>query len=85
MKLLLLLPGATEVFGTGILDTGSGYNAQNAMPVHFGMAGRERVDVEITSMTKGGRKISRLTNVSPGGLPNNCLAIRIGLDGQPVK
>jgi hypothetical protein len=84
-EIRLYQAGTTELLGTGIMDTGSGYNAQNAMPVHFGMAGRKSVDVEITSMTRGGRKASRLTNVSPGDLPKNCLVVRVGLDGQLVK
>ncbi len=39
------------MLGTNIVDTGSGYNSQNAMPVHFGLAEEGLVDVEVTTLT----------------------------------
>ena len=41
----LYAAGTTTLLGTQIVDTGSGYNSQNAMPVHFGLAKQEMVDV----------------------------------------
>jgi hypothetical protein len=53
------------LLGTSILDTGSGYNSQNAMPVHFGLPGWVSVDVEITTMTPEGRKQARMAGIDP--------------------
>jgi len=47
------------------MDTGSGYNSQNAMPVHFGLAQEGAVDVEVITLTSKGRKSARLTKVIP--------------------
>ncbi len=48
-----------------MLDTGSGYNSQNAMPVHFGLEKTDLVDVEVTMLTGVGRAIKRIQNVDP--------------------
>ncbi len=40
--------GTMRLLGTRIVDTGSGYDAQSDMPVHFGLPSMARVDVEIT-------------------------------------
>ncbi len=45
------------------MDTGSGYNSQNAMPLHFGLSEGGPVDVEIASMTRDGRTIDRVKDV----------------------
>jgi hypothetical protein len=47
------------------VDSGSGYNSQNDMPVHFGLASADPVDVAVT-IPLGGR---RLTRVMPGVRP----------------
>ncbi|MFC2119336.1 FG-GAP-like repeat-containing protein, partial [Bacteroidota bacterium] len=54
--------GTNNLLGTNILDTGSGYNSQNAMPVHFGLGDQKNVDVKITRLTKNGRKTATLSN-----------------------
>jgi len=54
-----------RLLGTRIVDTGSGYNAQNAMPVHFGLAQAGPVDVELTTLTGSGRRVKRVENVNP--------------------
>ena len=63
-----------------ILDTGSGYNSQNAMPVHFGLANVGRVDVEVTTLTKNGRKTALLSRVDPKEHTGRWLVVRV--DGQ---
>jgi hypothetical protein len=40
--------GTRRLLGARIVDTGSGYNAQNDLPLHFGIASAGRVDVEVT-------------------------------------
>ena len=45
----LYVPGTRTLLGTTIVDTGSGYCSQNAMPVHFGLGSHVGpVDVEVT-------------------------------------
>ena len=40
--------GTTRVIGSRLVDSGSGYDAQNDMPVHFGVpSGVSRVDVQV--------------------------------------
>jgi hypothetical protein len=75
-------PGTRRVLGSRIVDTGSGYCSQNAMPVHFGLPSETRVDVEVTSLTRAGRKITRVANVDPNKLPRRVLVVRIDADGN---
>ena len=74
-----------KLIGTSILDTGSGYNSQNAIPVHFGLRGVESVDVEVTVLTKKGRKILRLENVDPKSYVGRYLIVKVNADGMEVK
>jgi hypothetical protein len=62
----LFRAGTREVLGTRLVDTGSGYDAQNEMPVHFGLAEAVRVDVEVIFPAGGSRNIVRARNVDPG-------------------
>lgn len=49
--------GTTRVIGTRIVDSGSGYDAQNDMPVHFGVpAGVKSVDIQVI-VPRGGRRV----------------------------
>ena len=77
--------GSKVLLGTNLFDTGSGYNSQNAMPVHFGLAKTGPVDVEITTMTKTGRKTARIANVDPKDYRGRWLTIKINKAGQLVK
>ncbi len=73
--------GTRQVLGTRLVDTGSGYCSQNVMPVHFGLPGDAPVDVEVTAMTKSGRKITRVPNVNPNQLPRRILTIKVSETG----
>ena len=75
-------PGTRKVLGTRIVDTGSGYCSQNAMPVHFGLPSETRIDVEVTSLTRAGRKITSVPKVDPDKLPRRVLVVRIDADGN---
>ena len=70
------------LLGTNVLDTGSGYNSQNAMPVHFGLPHDGSVDVEITTMTNDGRKLSRLRGVSPAEYAGGWLVVKVDEHGN---
>lgn len=69
--------GTRRLLGTGIVDTGSGYCSQNAMPVHVGLGTREPVDVEVTVMGQGGRRVVRIAGVVPGKLPRRVLTVKV--------
>ena len=55
--------GTREVLGARLVDTGSGYNSQSALPVHIGLPNPGKVDVEVTYMSGAGRRIARVTGV----------------------
>ena len=40
-------PGTRRLLGARLVDTGSGYNAQSDVPLHFGLGSVTRVDVEV--------------------------------------
>jgi len=55
--------GTKQLLGTRVLDSGSGYNAQNSMPVQFGLAGQRMVDIEVTAPRGGSRRSTLVRNV----------------------
>jgi hypothetical protein len=50
--------GTRRLISSGLVDTGGGYCSQNVMPVHVATANASRVDVEVTTMSRAGRKIT---------------------------
>ena len=70
--------GTRRRLGTRLVDTGSGYNAQNDMPVHFGLAGLSPVDVEVVWPGNGRRTVTRVENVRPADWRGKSLVIRVG-------
>ncbi len=66
-----------ELLGTAILDTGSGYNSQNAMPVFFGIPGSRLVDVEITTMTPQGRAQTRITGIDAADYADRWMRVKL--------
>jgi hypothetical protein len=74
----LFAAGTRRRLGTRLVDTGSGYNAQNDMPVHFGLAGMSPVDVEVVWPGNGRRTVTRVGNVRPGDWRGKNLVIRVG-------
>ena len=56
--------GTRRLISSGLVDTGGGYCSQNVMPVHVATAGAWRVDIEVTSMSKTGRQITKSLNQS---------------------
>ncbi len=45
-----------RLLGTRLVPTGDGYGSQSLVPVHFGLAEESAVDVEVTFLTREGRK-----------------------------
>jgi FG-GAP-like repeat/ASPIC and UnbV len=70
-------PGTRTLLGARLVDTGSGYDAQNEMPVHFGVAGRSRVDVEVIYPAGKSRKPVRRTGVRIPGDRFEVLTIQV--------
>jgi VCBS repeat protein/ASPIC/UnbV protein len=68
--------GTRKLLGMGIVDTGSGYASQNVMPVHVGLGTDGAVDVEVTTLTPGGRKVTKVSNVSPSRVPGRVLVVK---------
>ena len=77
--------GTRRLLGMNILDTGSGYNSQNAMPVHFGLANEALVDVEVTVLTRNGRKTAMVSRVDPKESTGRWLVIKVDGEGNLVK
>ncbi len=48
--------GTTRLLAAGLVDAGSGYDAQNDAPVHLGVGRATRVDVRVT-FPRGGKRI----------------------------
>jgi hypothetical protein len=58
--------GTRRLITMRLVDTGSGYNAQNEMPVILGLPTSDAVDIEITWPGNGRRLISMIRDVRPG-------------------
>lgn len=68
--------GTSKVIGTRIVDTASGYCSQSVAPVHIGLRDTGKVDVEVTYLTRAGRKAKRVTNVDPRALAGRALLVK---------
>ena len=69
--------GTNELLGLTIVDTGGGYNAQNAKPVHFGLAEMTNVDIHVTTMSNDGPRVSVFENTDPRALTNGVFEARV--------
>ncbi|HUR20524.1 MAG TPA: ASPIC/UnbV domain-containing protein, partial [Vicinamibacterales bacterium] len=58
--------GTRQLIGTGLVDSGSGYDMQNDLPVHVGIGSAPLVDVEVTWPANGVRDVTRVEGVRPG-------------------
>ncbi len=65
-----------RILATRQVLTGGGYNSQRAAPVHFGLAKLETVRVDVTFMSKSGRKTQSLPKVNPADFRGKSLVIR---------
>lgn len=68
--------GTRELLGTRLVDTGSGYNAQSDIPVHFGLPTAGPVDVEVVFPSRGQRKTVTSRGVNPVVWHGKVLTIR---------
>ena len=70
--------GTRTLLGTRMVDTGSGYCSQNMMPVHVGLPTGDAVDVEVTTFSPGGRKVTSSRGVDPRALNGKALIVKAG-------
>ena len=68
--------GTRQLIAMRLVDTGSGYNAQNDMAVHVGLPTMDPVDVEVAWPANGRRQISVVPNVRPGA--QSMITVRAG-------
>ncbi len=77
--------GTDESWGTGLLDSGSGYDSQNVLPVHFGIPDSGRVDIEVTGLSRQGRVAARELAVDPAAGGGRVLELRVGASRTPRR
>jgi hypothetical protein len=70
------VPGTRTLVGMGIVDSGGGYCSQGVTPVHIALPDRPEVDIEVTTMSKGGRVVTRLGVRATGTLPGMPVTVR---------
>jgi hypothetical protein len=66
-------PGTRRLLGTRLVDTGSSYNAQSDIPIHFGLGSATRLDVEV--IWPGGSR-TPATQQGVGASPSRVVTIR---------
>jgi FG-GAP-like repeat/ASPIC and UnbV len=67
---------AGKVLAARQVVTGGGYNSQRAGPVHFGLATLQPVRVDVTFMTKAGRKTQNAGTINPADYAGKSLVVR---------
>jgi FG-GAP-like repeat/ASPIC and UnbV len=72
----LFAAGTRRLLGTRLVDSGSGYDAQSDMPVHFGFATLQPVDVEVIWPSRGKRTVTRVRRVDPREWSGRVLMVR---------
>jgi hypothetical protein len=70
--------GTRKLLGAALVDSGSGYDAQNDLPVHIGLAALQPVDVEVTWPRAGKRVVATEPKVDPRALKGRALVVKIG-------
>ena len=69
--------GTRRLLATRLVDTGSGYDSQNDMPVHVGLAALAAVDVEVTWPANGKAVTTAMKNVSPRDWAGRALIVNV--------
>ncbi len=63
------------LLGSGLVSTGDGYNSQSALPVRFGLTDAAPVRVEVTFMSRDGRKTVQSGWIEPAATGETTLEI----------
>jgi hypothetical protein len=80
-ELRLYEGGSNKILATRMVDTGSGYNSQNVVPAHFGVASLAVVDLEVAYATARGRITARFTGIDPRREEDRRLEIQVPANG----
>ena len=70
--------GTRTLLGTRIVDTGGGYCSQNMMAVHVGLPSADPVDIEVTTLGRDGRKVTRVSGVDPKQTVGKPVVVKAG-------
>jgi hypothetical protein len=73
----LFRAGTSDLLGLGLVDSGSGYDAQSDVPVHVGLPRPGPVDVEVAFPQSGRRLVVRRGRVDPLEWRGRVLEIRV--------
>ena len=65
-----------KLLGSRLVTTGDGYNSHSNKPVHFGLPNVNTVNLEVTFLTKGERKIQRYENIRVDDYANKQFLVR---------
>jgi hypothetical protein len=71
-----LYDAAGKILGARQVETGGGYNAQSAIPVHFGVPSGGPVTVEVTFMSSSGRKVQKIEGVKLADYAGKSLVVK---------
>jgi len=80
----LFAAGTPRLLGMRLVDSGSGYNAQNDLPVRFGLPEMAPVDVEVTVSSGGRRFVARVARVDPREHRGRALVVRLDIERAPA-
>jgi hypothetical protein len=76
-------PGTPGRVHLRLVDSGSGYNAQDDLPVHVGLASTGRVEVEVACPSGGAGGRRRSLAVDPVAYRGRALVVTVGGPGGP--
>jgi hypothetical protein len=71
-----LVDAAGRILAARQVVTGGGYGSERAGPVHFGLTSMATVNVEVTFMTRGGRRTQTVRNIAPAAYRGKSLVVR---------
>jgi hypothetical protein len=75
-----LYSGRDRLVGTRIVDTGSGYNSQNIIPVHIGLPEMGTFTLEVITPNSRPREVARVIAVDPRRYAGKVMRVRV--DGR---
>lgn len=70
--------GSDRVIASGLVDAGSGYNAQSDLPVHLGLPGSGVVDVQAVAPGRDGPRTVWARGILPEDYRGRMVTVRVG-------
>ena len=65
-----------KLLGTRLVPTGDGYGSQSDVPVHFGFAEAGALTVEVTFLSRDGRRRKRVEGIDPREWAGRSLVVK---------